>query len=160
MPRPAHTQSDLPSVPTWDRLPVESDPAWAAFTCYRDMQPKRSIARVARTLGKNDSLLDRWSSRHRWVARSDDWDIYQARLRMAERQAAREAEECRLVAEREAKLRAMHESGYGPDRLFTGASTTWGRPSKAEREWRRMQAKCDKALARCNKLLAKHEKRQ
>ncbi|WP_170177854.1 hypothetical protein [Thermomonospora umbrina] len=46
-----------------------------------------SIAKVANPgpsaphpgLGKRPALIDRWSSRHRWVRRIGDWDAAQAR---------------------------------------------------------------------------------
>lgn len=52
-----------------DRLHDESTPAFAAFRTYLEMGPARSTAKVARECGKQKSLMDRWSKRHRWVDR-------------------------------------------------------------------------------------------
>lgn len=68
MPRTARQPEPPPARP-WDRLPAESPEAFEAFRCYLAMQPKRSLARVSAALGKGDSLLARWSARHRWVER-------------------------------------------------------------------------------------------
>jgi hypothetical protein len=55
----------------WERQPKESAPAWEAFVAYRDLGYRRSTAKVARALGKSKALIDGWSSRWHWVARSD-----------------------------------------------------------------------------------------
>jgi len=48
----------------------ESAKAYAAFVVYRDLGAERSTAAVARSLGRSKTLIDRWSSRHGWVARA------------------------------------------------------------------------------------------
>ena len=58
----------------WERLDEESTPAYAAFKEYRDMGEERSIAKVAKKLGKSDKLLERWSAKHDWGNRVMAWD--------------------------------------------------------------------------------------
>jgi hypothetical protein len=75
----------------WDRQPDESDPAWAAFNEYRSMGGMRSLAKVGQKLGKSTTLLERWSVRHSWPARSREWDIEaEKRSRDAEVNALKE----------------------------------------------------------------------
>lgn len=63
----------------WDRLPDESDPAYRAFREYLFLGGERSTAKVAQGLGKSKTLIDRWSSRNRWVARAGAFDAEAAR---------------------------------------------------------------------------------
>ena len=61
--------------PIWERLPGESAKAYEAFCKYRDMPPgERSLREVAQRLGKSETLISRWSSKYRWVARVQAWD--------------------------------------------------------------------------------------
>ncbi len=77
----------------WERRPGESRQAFAAFTAYRAMdRGQRSIRDLAAQLGKQRTLLARWSSRWGWQARVAAWD---ATLE----QAADEATRDRLRAE-------------------------------------------------------------
>lgn len=58
----------------WERLPEESTEAYEAFKTYRDLDGKRSQARVGEKLGKSDTLLSRWSAEYDWVKRVQAWD--------------------------------------------------------------------------------------
>lgn len=53
----------------WERQERESPQAFQAFQIYLNFGVERSTAKVARTLGKSKCLIDRWSSRWKWVAR-------------------------------------------------------------------------------------------
>jgi hypothetical protein len=89
----------------WERQPGESAAAWEAFACYRDLGLSRSIAKVADRLTKSRTLIERWSTAHRWVLRAEAWDREQDRLWRAERhQASRE------VARRHARLASAAQS--------------------------------------------------
>lgn len=55
-------------------LPGESARAHAAYRLYRDQGPSRSLAAVGRELGKSGALIERWSARWRWVARTAEHD--------------------------------------------------------------------------------------
>jgi len=67
----------------WDQQPQESAPAFEAFQLYRDMGAERSVRKVAERLGKNASLIGRWSMQHGWVARARAWDREQDRQLIA-----------------------------------------------------------------------------
>jgi len=84
----------------WDRQPDESAPAYEAFLTYRDMGYARSTAGVAQKLGKSKTLMDRWSGRWDWVARTEAWDsMPSAKLVEAyEEMAQRVAEQHERVA--------------------------------------------------------------
>ncbi len=62
----------------WERLPDESERAYRAFILYLDMgQGERSLKKVLQELSKKGSYikqLQRWSSRHSWVARVTAYD--------------------------------------------------------------------------------------
>jgi hypothetical protein len=73
----------------WERLVKESAPAFAAFVRYRDMGPDRSLARVARELGKSTTIVERWSARDHWVARVAAWEVEQDRLWREQQVASR-----------------------------------------------------------------------
>lgn len=64
----------------WDRMPREGARAFEAFVAYRDMGPARSTAKVAKQLGKSKALMDQWSSKWSWVARTRAWDEEQDHL--------------------------------------------------------------------------------
>jgi hypothetical protein len=59
---------------SWERQENESAKAYAAFAAYRDMGVNRSLAKIARRLGKSKALMDRWSAVYHWVARVDAWE--------------------------------------------------------------------------------------
>lgn len=61
-------------------MPKESQAAYDAFLVYRNMAKPRSIREVARSVGKYDSLIERWSSRHKWVERALLWDNAEQRI--------------------------------------------------------------------------------
>ena len=63
----------------WDRLPEESPQAYAAFKAFRDLGEGRSFIATARALGRADSLVRRWATRHDWKSRARAWDLLQAR---------------------------------------------------------------------------------
>ncbi|MER6010203.1 hypothetical protein [Streptomyces bluensis] len=93
------------SAEAWERQPAESAAAWEAFACYRDLGLSRSIGKVAERLAKSRTLIERWSTAHRWVLRAEAWDREQDRLWRAEQhQAARD------VARRHARLASAAQS--------------------------------------------------
>lgn len=89
----------------WERQPGESAAAWEAYACYRDLGLSRSISKVADTLRKARTLVERWSTNHQWVIRVEAFDREQDRLWRAERQQA-----SREVARRHARLATAAQS--------------------------------------------------
>lgn len=86
-----------------EQQPDESAPAFDAFRRYLEMGPQRSTAKVARACGKQKSLMDRWSSRWRWVQR----------VREFEAEATRTADSAHLDAiaarsKRQAEIAQLH----------------------------------------------------
>jgi len=62
----------VPDPRPWLRRPGEGERAFAAFVVYRDMPcPTRSLRAAAEVVGKDVTLLKRWSARHQWVSRVD-----------------------------------------------------------------------------------------
>lgn len=71
------------------RQEKESAKAYAASRLYCEQGPERSLARVAREWAKPLSLINRWSSRWRWVARARAFDEeLDKKLRKAARELA------------------------------------------------------------------------
>lgn len=58
----------------WYRKKDESEQAYEAFKVYYKMGTERSCVKVARTLGKSDTLITGWCSRWNWVERSRAYD--------------------------------------------------------------------------------------
>jgi transposase-like protein len=69
------TQQQLQS---WAQLPGESGPAYEAFRVFLEMGTRRSVAEVVRRLGKKQSLIWRWVTRHDWRHRAWLWEAHQA----------------------------------------------------------------------------------
>jgi hypothetical protein len=88
-------------APAWQRRPGESQRAFQAADLYIQMGPGRSLAATAGKLGKNVSLLERWSKRWEWVYRAGEYDDHIGR---EERDAARNK-----ALERAAELRRRDE---------------------------------------------------
>lgn len=84
---------------TTDRMPNEGAQAYAAFRIYAELGAARSIARVRQQCKKSMSLLQRWSARWKWKARSELHDNQQVHAaQKAEEQA--ELELARVKAKR------------------------------------------------------------
>lgn len=67
----------------WERQDGESAQAYAAFACYRDMDPAvRSHKAVSEKLKKSETLIGRWSSpaRWRWTERIEAFEREQERV--------------------------------------------------------------------------------
>ena len=69
----------------------ESARAYEGFLQYCELGPARSLARVSGTVGKNLKLIERWSSRHRWVHRVRGWDEWAQAHRIEKLVAEQEA---------------------------------------------------------------------
>lgn len=83
----------------WELMEGETAKPFEAFCIYRDMGPDRSLAQVAKQLGKSQALMERWSTTYDWVKRATAWDAEQDRIA---RQA--QVEEIVKMRKRHAKL--------------------------------------------------------
>jgi len=90
----------------WNKQPEETPKAYAAFCIYRDLKPgERSIDTAYRqTLSDEErqksakrapGCWDRWSAKHKWVARVEAYDNHLDGIA----QAAKEAEIQRVMSE-------------------------------------------------------------
>lgn len=66
----------------WERQENESSPAFEAFVCYRDLGADRGIRGVAHKIGKNPTLIGKWSSKWAWTTRVAAWDSEYDRRRL------------------------------------------------------------------------------
>jgi hypothetical protein len=91
----------------YERQPSESDRAFAAFCCYRDLGPKRSVDEVGKRLygghlGRKRGAtgrLQEWSSKWHWRERAAAWDAHlDCQTREAQERARKE------MGERHAKV--------------------------------------------------------
>jgi hypothetical protein len=72
----------------WSRQPGESSKAFDAFVKYRDLNERRTMAKVATMLGCTAQNVERWAARWSWTARVYAFDaMEEARWR---EQAARD----------------------------------------------------------------------
>src|SRR6516164_7874165 len=83
----------------YERQPNESDRAFAAFCCYRDLGPKRSLDEVGKRLYRGRSgrkrgatgRIQEWSIQWNWRERAVAWDAHlDCQTREAQEQARRE----------------------------------------------------------------------
>jgi hypothetical protein len=83
----------------YERQWKESDPAWEAFQIYRDLGARRTLAKVAKKLGKSATLIEDWSATWSWRLRIEAWS------RMIDReQRETEIAEVKAMRERQLKL--------------------------------------------------------
>ena len=69
----------------FEQQPKESDKAFVAFSLYLSQGPERSLAKVAKKLGRSKVLMEKWSSKFDWGARVV---AYSAHMALVEREAA------------------------------------------------------------------------
>lgn len=67
-------QKETQELHPWERQPDETPKAYEAFTIYRDLGKERTLPKVAESLSKSVSLINRWSQAYRWVERVSAWD--------------------------------------------------------------------------------------
>ena len=79
----------------WERLPGETDKAWAAFQVYRDLplfgekSTRRTLVNAARILDySDDQQLAKWSSKNSWVDRTRGYDAHLGHNALTIREAA------------------------------------------------------------------------
>jgi hypothetical protein len=77
-----------PEMTMPEQLPNESLRAYAAFKSYC-ADPKRSIRRCARKLGKSSTIIARWSQRHRWQKRLRELELQDCQRAVAADEAAK-----------------------------------------------------------------------
>jgi phage terminase small subunit len=74
-----------PQLNPFDRRSNETDPAWKAFQCYRNMGEGRTLDKARKELGRREGYmrqLEEWSSDHEWVNRVRAWDDAEARRKV------------------------------------------------------------------------------
>jgi len=124
------SELEADSVYSWDKQPRESARAYEAARLYFEMRADRSHAAVAQKLRKNKSLIERWSSKWRWIDRALAFDAHlSAQERNACETAARKDAEKwqrRQEEERERKFDRGLRIGTKVDRMlqFPLATTT------------------------------------
>ncbi len=70
-----------PARNVWDKRASETARAYYVFTVYRDLGNGRSLAKAGREVGTHKTVLERWSSKHEWVARVQAFDLHTEALR-------------------------------------------------------------------------------
>ena len=97
----------------WDPQPREPGTSFAGLVLYRETPPtERSLRHVAQWLGRSLSIIERHSSRWRWVARTRAWDAEQARQR-AQHARQVEADWVQRHADAGKRLQALGLAGLG-----------------------------------------------
>jgi hypothetical protein len=137
---------------SWERLPGESGPAYAAFCAFRDYGPERNIrkavegqfgkaelsdARIETAITKKYRVWRNWCSCFRWRERAADYDNYTDRLIQAERRKTIEAqgEKHRAVTGKMLEVVEKKLDLMDPADLTQGTVTEWVETAiRAERE--------------------------
>jgi hypothetical protein len=126
---------------SWERLPGESGPAYAAFRAFRDYGPDRNIRKaveaVEKDQGKRYGMWRNWAARFRWRERAAGYDNYTDKLEQAEKRKTIEAREelhrsvtGKMLLAVEKKLDLMN-----PADLTQGTVTEWVETAvRADRE--------------------------
>jgi hypothetical protein len=92
----------IPPEP-WERQTGESDMQFAAFSCFRDLGPARTISAAARKMGRTAGAWHQWSRDWKWNERATEWDDHVdrvrrvAHMRQVEDMNARQAREAELI---------------------------------------------------------------
>ncbi len=58
----------------YEKRETETEQAFEAFAAYRDFGLERSHVKVGEKLGKNLTLISKWSHQHQWVKRCHAYD--------------------------------------------------------------------------------------
>ena len=97
----------------WDPQPAEPGTSFAGLVLYRETPPaERSLRNVAQRLERSLSIIERHSSRWRWVERTRAWDAQQSRQR-AEHARQVEASWVQRHADTGRRLQALGLAGLG-----------------------------------------------
>lgn len=127
MTRPASPSSQFDRLEPWTRQPGEGAKPYTAFQMYRDQPPmERSVRRLGETIGRNRTIVGRWSSQWNWVARVAAWDAEQNRLLQAANVEARLALAKRLAA----SGALMQLRGLGKVRAYIDRFDRDGQPAE------------------------------
>lgn len=110
--RIARAQSPVPASqaeerPVWLQGDHETAKAYGDFEVYRDMGKDRSLAHVARRVGKSIPYLTRLSGRYEWVARCRAFDQENTRREDEGRREAQRAAASVLADERKRREREL-----------------------------------------------------
>lgn len=109
--------------PNWERLPGETDKAYAAFRMYRDMHPTvRSIAEVARQRHESgNSTTYGWSEKYGWAERARAYDAWTETIRRDERERGfREEERLRFQRRRDLVEKELDIASKALERVQQG----------------------------------------
>jgi len=104
--QPAFSQGTTDRQP-WERVSHESSKAYMHFSLYMSMGVTRSLRKLAedtRCISKV-AQLRRWSVRHGWVQRTQEYDAYQEQLLRLEQEKER-----RQMAKRHASIAVLGQN--------------------------------------------------
>ncbi len=148
----------MAAVDVWERQPGESPQSFEAFAIYRNFrQGTRSLARVASELTKSAHLIRRWSAKHNWVDRVEEWDAYQDKIALeAQLRAVKDMNErhvrmsMALQSKALKKLEALDPDELTPSQLLQYLLESSrlerlarGEPEKIEDRREKIEAKVD-----------------
>ncbi len=98
--------SMMEAPPIWERLPDETDFAWAAFEQYRDMPlvggryDRRSYGNLAMKIQhKSETTIQGWARKYQWRNRVKAFDAHQGRARTEMRIVGIDAYRTQVVEE-------------------------------------------------------------
>lgn len=71
-------ERDKPEMALWERQPGEGQKPYEAARIYFELGPSRSLAEVARVLGKHRETVRRYSTRFQWRERARAFDAHRS----------------------------------------------------------------------------------
>jgi len=129
---------------SWERLPREMSPAYAAFCAYRDYGPERNIRKAVDSTEKDETkrakryrVCRNWATQFRWRERAADYDNYLEKLKQKELRKTIEAQGQvhREITGKMLKVVGKKLDTMNPEDLTQNNITEWAVAAiRAERE--------------------------
>lgn len=78
-------------------------PAFAAFAEYRDLGSERSLEQVRQKVGKSLALMERWSTKWKWVSRAQQFDAHIDSIKLVAREQSSIKQASKIMSADEVK---------------------------------------------------------
>jgi len=83
----------------WDKRGKQTEKSFEAYLIYRNMYLQRSLAKVAKQLGKSVKLIERWNQKYNWHEKVKGYDEYVAEKERKELEKTRFKRKAEIINE-------------------------------------------------------------